>query len=52
MKKETLNDPNRFTKDVSTVGHWGNGDYSMIIKADSDLDYVMFLIKQSYSSHQ
>jgi predicted transport protein len=49
MKKGTLNDPNHFTKDVSSVGHWGNGDYSMIVEPDCDLDYVMFLIKQSYT---
>lgn len=50
MKEGTLNDPNHFTKDVSGVRHWGNGDYAMTVKPDSDLDYVMFLIKQSYSS--
>lgn len=50
IKKGTLNDPNHFTKDVSSVGHWGNGDYSMVIEPDTDLDYVMFLIKQAYTA--
>ena len=52
MKKGTLTDPNNFTKDVSNVGHWGNGDYSMIVEPNSDLDYVMFLIKQAYTAKE
>ena len=28
MKKGNLNDPNKLTRDVSSVGHWGNGDYN------------------------
>ena len=48
MKKGTLNDPNRLTIDVSGKGHQGNGDYSFQLKEDSDLDYLMFLINQSY----
>lgn len=48
MKKGTLNDPNKLTIDVSGKGHQGNGDYSFLFKEDSDLDYLMFLINQSY----
>lgn len=48
MKKGTLKDPDNLTKDVSSLGHWGNGDYSFMLYPDSDLDYVIFLIKQSY----
>ena len=51
MKKGTLKDPDELTKDVSSLGHWGNGDYSLMLYPDSDLDYVLFLIKQSYD-HQ
>ena len=50
MKKGTLNDPENLMKDVSDKGHWGNGDYSTIITPDTDLDYAMFLIKQSYKN--
>lgn len=50
LKKGQLNDPNGITKDVSNKGHWGNGDYSVLVKSESDLDYIMFLIKQSYNA--
>ncbi|GAB3164198.1 DUF5655 domain-containing protein [Telluribacter humicola] len=50
MKRGTLNDPNNVSKDVSNVGHWGNGDYSILMNQDSDMDYIMSLINQSYKS--
>ena len=49
MKIGTLDDPKRLARDVSKIGHWGNGDYEMTILPDSDLDYVTQLVKQSYS---
>lgn len=48
LKKGTLNDTNGLTKDISEVGHWGNGDYQITMDNKTDLDYVMFLINQSY----
>lgn len=48
LKKGELDDPKKLTKDVSNQGHWGNGDYEIRIQSDSDLDYIMFLINQSY----
>lgn len=48
LKKGQLNDPNNLCRDVSSIGHYGNGDYELRINTKSDLDYVMFLIKQSY----
>jgi len=48
LKKGELDDPKNFSRDVSEIGHYGNGDYELFIKEDSDLDYVMFLINQSY----
>lgn len=50
MKKGTLNDPEKLMKDVSDKGHWGNGDYSTTIYPDTDLNYVMYLISQSYKN--
>jgi predicted transport protein len=41
-----LNDPKNITQDVSNVGHWGNGDYQIIVEDDRDLEYIMSLIKQ------
>lgn len=51
MKSGTLNDPEKLTKTFNGKGHWGNGDYYVLIDEKMDLDYVMFLIKQSYNKH-
>lgn len=47
MKKGTLNDPLNISKDISDIGHWGNGDYCIIIDKKDDIDNVIPLIKQS-----
>ncbi len=51
LTKGELDDPKNLVRDVSKIGHWGNGDYEIIIKPNSDLDYIMTLIKQSYKEH-
>lgn len=51
LKRGKLNDPNNETEDVSNVGHWGNGDYYVLVNRKSDLDYIMFLINQSFKFH-
>lgn len=51
MKEGTLNDPNVVMKSFGRKGHCGNGDYYTTIDAKTDLDYLMFLIKQSYNTH-
>ena len=48
MRKGELNDPEEMADDVSSIGHWGNGDYRIYLKDDSDFDYILSLIKQSY----
>ncbi|WP_445749305.1 AAA family ATPase [Polaribacter sp.] len=45
-KKGELNDPNGLTKDVSGKGHWGNGDYEIIIKDLSSIEDIKNLINQ------
>jgi len=52
MRKGELNDPMSKARDVSTIGHWGNGDYEIRVDTDTDLDYVMYLIKQSYERNR
>lgn len=47
MLKGELDDPKGICRDVSSIGHWGNGDYEIAIKTDEDLEYIMSLIKQS-----
>jgi predicted transport protein len=48
LKKGMLDDPKNLTKDMSSVGHFGNGDYEIRLSPNDELDYVMFLINQSY----
>jgi predicted transport protein len=49
MNKGELDDPRKMARDVSAVGHWGNGQYEVSLKIDDDLDYLMTLVKQSYA---
>lgn len=42
----SLDDPKGLVKDVSNIGHRGNGDYQVQIENDKDLEYIMSLIKQ------
>ncbi|MGL5123103.1 MAG: DUF5655 domain-containing protein, partial [Fusobacteriaceae bacterium] len=46
-KKETLNDSKNLSKDVSNIGHWGNGDYEISVSNDEELEYILSLIKDS-----
>lgn len=48
MKKGELDDPKALTRNMKGIGHWGNGEYELILTPDADLDYVMTLIKQSF----
>lgn len=52
MQKGTLDDPEDIADDVSNIGHWGNGDYRVYLRDDSEFEYVFKLIKQSYDKRQ
>lgn len=52
LKKGELDDPKSITRDVSSLGHWGNGDYEIQMKNDEDLEYIMSLIKQSLKKNK
>ena len=47
MSKGELDDTKGITRDVSTTGHWGNGDYEIQIRNDENLEYILSLVKQS-----
>lgn len=47
LKKGQLDDPKGLMKDVSETGHWGNGDYEVVINNTSNLEYIMSLVKQA-----
>lgn len=38
----------KFIKDVSDIGHWGNGDYEIILKSKNDIEKALPFIIQSY----
>ena len=46
-KTGQLDDPKKIGQDVSSIGHWGNGDYQVQIENDDDMEYIMSLIKQA-----
>lgn len=46
-KKEELDDPKHLLKDISALGHWGNGDYEVIVDNTQHLEYIMSLVKQA-----
>ena len=50
MKFGSISDPMNISRDVSKVGHYGNGDYEIKVNGETDLDYLMVMIKQSYNS--
>ena len=52
MTKGELDDPRKMARDVSDVGHWGNGQYEIALKVGDDLDYLMTLVKQSYTRNK
>lgn len=52
LPKGKLDDPKGISRDISTIGHYGNGDYEVKVFPDTDIDYVMFLIRQSFKSQE
>ena len=47
LKKGLLDDPKNLMRDVSNIGHWGNGDYELVINNTDHLEYILSLIKQA-----
>lgn len=38
-------------KDISSIGHWGNGDYELVVNDTKNIEYIMSLIKQTLSNY-
>lgn len=51
LKEGQLKDSLKLARSVKEIGHWGNGDYEITIKDMDNLDYVISLIKQSYTAN-
>lgn len=47
LQKGKLEDPKNLMRDVSNTGHWGNGDYEVVITNEDNLEYILYLIKQA-----
>ncbi len=47
LQKGELDDPKNIARDVSSTGHWGNGDYELQADSDNDLEYILSLVKQA-----
>ncbi|MBU3189574.1 DUF5655 domain-containing protein [Clostridium bowmanii] len=43
-----LDDLKNIARDVSKIGHWGNGDYEIQISNNEDIEYIYSLIRQLY----
>jgi len=51
LPKGALDDPKELMRDVSKTGHFGNGDYEMLVKDDKNLEYLMSLVKQAINGN-
>lgn len=47
LKSGELEDQKKASRDVSNVGHWGNGSYEIRLPDMEDIDYILSLLKQS-----
>lgn len=50
LRSGELNDPKGIATDFTKPqrGHWGNGDYEIIVRKTDEIPYAMSLIEQSY----
>jgi predicted transport protein len=51
LNKGELDDPKGLFRDVSNIGHLGNGDYELQVSNDDNLEYIISLTKQSYKKN-
>jgi len=52
LAKGQLKDVGSIARDVSIVGHWGNGDYEISFSNSDELPVLLSLIKQSYEKNK
>jgi len=51
LKSGELEDLKGIARDVSNIGHWGNGAYEIKINNSDEIEYVLSLIKQAYKKN-
>jgi predicted transport protein len=52
LQQGDLDDPKEIARDVSSVGHWGNRDYEIIMRTNEEMEYILSLIKQSLKKNK
>ncbi len=52
LKSGQLEDTRKLSRDVSNVGHWGNGAYEVKMNDLENLEYILFLLKQSLKKNK
>lgn len=52
LKSGELDDPKAISRDVSNVGHWGNGAYEIKVSETDELEYILSLLKQSLKKNK
>ncbi len=51
MKQGTLDDTKKMSRDVTHIGHYGNGQYEFTIQKPVEIDYIVSLARKSYESN-
>jgi predicted transport protein len=51
MSFDEIDDPKNLCKDVTAVGHHGNGDVEVHLSSSDQLDDVMELVRQAFEAH-
>lgn len=51
IRSDQINDPKRLMRDVSKIGHWGTGNYEVILTDSKHIGYVLSLIRQAYDQN-
>ena len=49
VRKGRFEDTKKLSRDISTIGHFGAGDYEIKITDDKNIEYIMSLVKQAIS---
>ena len=52
LKYGKLEDSKNITRNVSNIGHHGNGDYELTLSSDSNIEYIVSLIRQAYNINE
>lgn len=51
MAFDEIDDPRGICRNVAGIGRWGNGEVEVGIVPGNDLEYILFLIRQSLAKH-